>query len=183
MGKGWIKLHRKITEWEWYGDHNTTRLFIHLLATANYKDTKWQGRVIKRGQRVIGRMALAEEVGLSEQTIRTCLIRLKSTSEITTKSTNRFTVLTLENYDYYQSEEQSLTSQITAELTSKQPASNQQLTTSKEVKKVRKKEIYKNSDFKQINSKQVSQGKAIKCSAIEQLTDRSWFVDDKGKAK
>ena len=28
---GWIKLHRSTTEWEWYSDHNTTRLFIHLL--------------------------------------------------------------------------------------------------------------------------------------------------------
>ena len=31
---GWIKLHRKITEWEWYSDANTFRVFMHLLLTA-----------------------------------------------------------------------------------------------------------------------------------------------------
>ena len=28
---GWIKIHRKITEWEWYDDVNTFRLFMHLI--------------------------------------------------------------------------------------------------------------------------------------------------------
>ena len=33
---GFILLHRSILRWEWYGDLNTARLFIHLLLTVNY---------------------------------------------------------------------------------------------------------------------------------------------------
>ena len=28
MQQGWIKIHRQLTEWEWYDDLNTFRLFI-----------------------------------------------------------------------------------------------------------------------------------------------------------
>ena len=146
MSIGWVKLHRSIKDWEWYGDINCRLLMVHLIITVNYKDTKWQGHTIKRGQRVIGRIALAEEVGLSEQTIRTCLTRLKSTSEVTIKSTNRFSLLTLVKYNYYQAEEQPLTSQLTSQPTSNQPATNQQLTTSKECKNIKNKEFKKREE-------------------------------------
>lgn len=34
---GFILLHRSILRWEWYGDLNTARLFIHLLLTVNLR--------------------------------------------------------------------------------------------------------------------------------------------------
>ena len=40
---GFILLHRSILRWEWYGDLNTARLFIHLLLTVNYEPQRWQG--------------------------------------------------------------------------------------------------------------------------------------------
>jgi len=58
---GFIKLHRKIIEWEWYDDINTKCLFLHLLLTCNFEDKKWRGIDIKRGQIVTGRNRLAEE--------------------------------------------------------------------------------------------------------------------------
>ncbi len=122
---GFITLHRKITEWEWYDDVKTTRLFIHLLVTANWKDTKWHGVKILRGQRIISRDGLAKETHLSPQTVRTCLERLKSTNEITSKSTNTYTIVTLVNYNKYQDQS---TNEITSQPTNEQPAINQQST-------------------------------------------------------
>jgi hypothetical protein len=99
---GFIKIHRKITEWEWYNDLNTCRVFFHLIFTANYKDKPFQGRIIKRGQVVIGLKKLSEKVGLSVQQVRTSLNKLKSTNEITIESTNQFTLIALVNYSVYQ---------------------------------------------------------------------------------
>ena len=50
---GFILLHRSILRWEWYGDLNTARLFIHLLLTVNYEPQRWQGIAVERGQRVV----------------------------------------------------------------------------------------------------------------------------------
>ena len=44
---GWIKLHRKITEWEWYTDRNTLAVFLHLLIMANIEDKKYRGYDVK----------------------------------------------------------------------------------------------------------------------------------------
>ena len=43
MNIGWISLHRKTLEWEWFDDHNTFRIFVTLLLIANHKDKKWKG--------------------------------------------------------------------------------------------------------------------------------------------
>jgi hypothetical protein len=102
MTNGWIKLHRKITEWEWYKDLSTSKLFIHLVIMANHEDKNWKGVEVKRGQLITGRKVLAEETGLSEQQIRTSLTKLKSTSEITINSTNKYTIVTICEYETYQ---------------------------------------------------------------------------------
>lgn len=99
---GWIKTYRKLVKWEWYKDSAMVHLFIHLLITANYREEKWRGILIKRGQLITSRKMLSNQTGISEQSIRTCLERLKSTNEITIKSTNRNSIITVCNYDNYQ---------------------------------------------------------------------------------
>lgn len=127
---GWLSLHRAYLEWEWYDDHNVSRVFLHCLLKANYKDKRYKGKVIKRGSFITGRDILAAEVGLSVQSLRTSLDKLKSTSELTIKTTPKGTEIQVNNYEKYQ--------QVTSELTSNQPASNQQVTTTnKETSKQR----------------------------------------------
>lgn len=99
---GWIKLHRKILDWEWYDDANTFRVFIHLLLKANHDPIKWHGIQIKKGQIAVGRKQLAKELKLSEKNIRTALKHLISTNEVATKTTNLFSIITITNYDKYQ---------------------------------------------------------------------------------
>lgn len=125
---GFIKIHRKITEWGWYSDPNTKAVFLHFLFTANFKDTEWKGITIKAGQTIFGRKELAKTLGLTVQQVRTAIEHLKSTNEITTKSTNRFTVVTVVNWEKYQLLDDESTNKITTKSTNKQPTSNQQAT-------------------------------------------------------
>ena len=139
---GWVKIHRKMMEWEWYKDSNTKAVFLHLLLSASFKDSSFQGKKLEAGQVIIGRKSLAEKLGMSEQSIRTSLNRLKSTNEITIKPTNKYSIVTIVNWASYQLDDAEPTNKLTNELTNNQPTTNQQLTNKqphyKNVKKVKK---------------------------------------------
>lgn len=120
-----IQLHRKLLQWEWYDDINTKVLFIHLLLKANYKPKNWRGIDIWTGEVLTWRITLSDETGLTQQQIRTCLNKLKSTNEITIKTTNKYSLIKLTNYNEYQQ----INQQTTQQVTNKQPTSNQQVTT------------------------------------------------------
>jgi len=129
-GNGWIKLHRTIMDWEWYQDHNTTRLFIHLLLKANHKPNKWRGQVVDTGTVITGRKALASETGLTEQQVRYSLTKLKRTGNVTIKTTNKYSIIEVKSWGDYQESNQ----QNPQSLTNNEPTSNQQVTTNKKVK-------------------------------------------------
>ena len=155
MSEGWIKLHRKLTNWCWYKDKNTLGLFVHLLLKANHTDRQWGEKTIKRGRFITSSFRLAEESGLSRQQVRTSLKRLKSTNEITLWTTPKHTEIVINNYDDYQDPNQ-LSNQ---QLTNCQPTANQLLTTTKNdnnvknVKNVKKKHCASASLFDQFWSK------------------------------
>ena len=123
-GNGFILLHRKIIEWEWYQNPNTFRVFLHCLLMANYTDGRFEGMDIKRGQFVTSLPNLAKQTSLSVQQVRTSLAHLKSTGEITDSSTSKFRVITVVKYDQYQQDNRQNNSQSTGE----QQASNRQST-------------------------------------------------------
>lgn len=128
---GWIKLHRKMIEWEWFTDVNTCHLFLYLLLKANHKDKKWRGLLIKRGQFLTSLKTLTEVLPLSTQQIRTALLKLESTGEVTSQATNRNRLLTIVKYEEYQASD----SEVTSQATNKQQTDNKQITTTKEYKK------------------------------------------------
>lgn len=133
MPEGWIKLHRSLLNWEWYDDINTKVLFFHLLLSCNYEQKKWRGVNIEPGQIITGRYKLSEQTGLSEQQVRTSLSKLKSTNEITIKTTSKFSVITVVSWKSYQQPNQ----QPNQQSTNNQPTSNQQVTTTKEGKNIK----------------------------------------------
>ena len=131
---GFVKIHRKIVDWEWYTDINVKVLFLHCLLMANHKDNNWRGITIERGSFVTSYGKLADETGLSIQKVRTALKKLKSTGEITIKTTNKYTVISIKNYDLYQqkdAEQQAEQQTNNKQITNKQQTNNKQITTNK----------------------------------------------------
>ena len=123
---GFIKLHRKMIKWEWYQDANTFRVFVHLLLTANYERRRFEGMVIERGQRVTSIAKLSKELKVSVKAVRVALNHLQETNEVTCQGTPKFTVITVNNYDFYQkvdSDEQTMNRQLNGENTAS-PAAN-----------------------------------------------------------
>lgn len=148
----WIKIFRELLQWEWFQKAEMVQLFIYLLLKANCVDKQWQGITIKRGQLATSNATMRQDLRLSEQQIRTCIKRLISTGEITYKSTNRYVVITICNYDKYQEIGNSINEQnnepTNNQSTDEQRAINEQSTTTKEVKNIRSKE-YNIKDIKQ----------------------------------
>jgi len=169
----WIKIHKKITEWEWYSDTNTFSLFIHCLLLANRENKKWRWIEIPRGSFIMSLSHLANDTGMSVQNVRTSLLHLKSTNEITYKSTNKFSMITVVWYDKYQSNNWELTNKPTNKLTNNQQSTNNQLTTTKEYKNIRIKEDNINipfTTFRELYNKKIwDKNKCLK--KREKLTD------------
>lgn len=99
---GYIKLHRKFRNWEWYSEPVVKIVFLHLLITANWDDSRYKGHEIKAGQTIITVNGLAEELGFSVKQVRRAMEKLERTGEISKKRANRFTVVTIENWGFYQ---------------------------------------------------------------------------------
>ena len=127
-----IKLYRKLAEWEWYQDSKMVHLFIHLLINANFKDHNWRGILIKRGQLPTGINSLYEKTHISKQSIRTCIKKLKLTGELTIKTTNNYSIITLCNFESYQNNNKQINTRNNKQLTNNQHTTNKQLTTLKE---------------------------------------------------
>lgn len=77
-------------------------VFLHLLLTANIRDCDFQNTTVRRGEKVISYANLAAETGLSIKQVRTALKHLKETGEVACRSTNKYTIVTVKNYDKYQ---------------------------------------------------------------------------------
>lgn len=134
--EGFIKLHRKMLQWEWYTDINTKTVFLHCLFMANWKDSRFMGVDVPRGSFVSSYTQLAAQTKLSVQNVRTAINHLKSTGELTVRTTSKFSVITVINYNLYQDDNRQSNSQPTGD----QQATNRHLTTIEERKNIRKEE-------------------------------------------
>lgn len=125
-------MHRDILEWEWYQHPTISRLYFHLLLKVNYTDKKWQGILVKRGQLITSTKHLAIELNLSIQKIRTAQQKLQDSGDIKVHTTNRYTLITIVDYDKTQTSRVINNKPIVAPVTTKKQRANNQLTTTKE---------------------------------------------------
>lgn len=111
--QGYIKLHRQITEWEWYKNIPVKILFLHCLLRANHADKKWQGILIKKGSFITSLDNLAFETGLTKRQVRTALDKLKMTHELTHQTTHQYSIIIINNWDKFQIDDTPLDTQAT----------------------------------------------------------------------
>ena len=118
MAEPFIKIYRKMLEWEWYDDLNTFKLFIHCLLKANWQETQWHGVTIQPGQFITSLSSLSRETHLTIKQVRTALAHLQTTGEIASecyfsgkvganeranKGQAKFRIITVIKWDDYQS--------------------------------------------------------------------------------
>lgn len=99
----YVKISRKILDWEWYTDINTKVLFLHILLKANWKPSRFQGTEVPRGSLVTSQQNMATETGLTIKNVRTALKHLENTGEVAVSRHPKFSVITVKNYNQYQS--------------------------------------------------------------------------------
>lgn len=88
--EGYIILHKKLLEWQYYQNPNMVLLFIHLLLIAN-----------EEGNVNTTLKELERDTGLSIKVIRNCLAKLEKGMILGTKRAQKNTYLTICNFEDY----------------------------------------------------------------------------------
>lgn len=101
---GFIKTYRSLLSWEWHDNAYVLSVFMHCLLLANWQDKKWHGKVIRRGSLITSFQRLADTCGIAINTCRNACEKLQETGELTIETTNKYTLITVNNYDRYQVE-------------------------------------------------------------------------------
>ena len=115
--KGYIALYRKLLDSPIFKNQNTLQVAIYCLLKATHKEHSQtvgdQVVKLKAGQLVTGRKRMAQDCNLSEQSVRTTMRNLEKLDFLTIKSTNKFSVVTVLNWESYQLTNQQTTSSLT----------------------------------------------------------------------
>ena len=130
--EGWIKLWRKSLESGLLQNPHVWTFWTWCLLKASHRHHRqmvgWQTVDLEPGQFVFGRDKAAHELNMSSQTVRTCVDKLRRMGNITTKATNKFTIISIVNWEAYQQEGQEANQQANQQhnqhVTSSQPAAN-----------------------------------------------------------
>jgi len=141
---GYIKLSRNVRYNGWLSNPSLWAFWCWCLLKASYKPIDvvvgHQSVHLEAGQFIFGRHKAAKELNQSEQSIRTHLkYCLEKDKNLTIKTTNKFSIITVVNWDSYQNIENESNQQSNQPLTNNQPATNhkQEVQEVKEVKKKR----------------------------------------------
>jgi len=153
--EGWIKLYRRLEDWQWINKPEMVSIFVYCLIRANHSDCVWQNIEIKRGTFITSPEKLSNKLGIKYQSVRTCLMRLEKTGEINKQTTNKYTIITVNNYDSYQYEQQTKIIKTNKQLTNNQQTTNKQLTTDKNEKNNKNENNEKNKDIVEASSTEI----------------------------
>ncbi|CUD15027.1 DnaD domain protein [Staphylococcus aureus] len=128
---GWISIDRSIQNHWLFKEKRTFSKFeawIYLLMEANYSKAKVpignQIVTVERGQRLTSILTLSDLFNWSRFKVKTFLDLLESDGMLEVKTTSKYTLITIVNYDFYQSEQGRNQHQNDIKPTSKQHQSN-----------------------------------------------------------
>ena len=123
---GWIKLHRKLLDNCIADKPDYLALWVTLLLLASHEESTFlfnnKKEILKPGQLITGRLALAEKTGIAASQVYKILKYLELEHQIEQQKTSRFTLVTIVNWTTYQQKEQQ-----------KEQPSNNQVTTGEQL--------------------------------------------------
>ena len=178
---GWIKIHRQSLNSSVMAKPKTWYIWCWCLMKATHVSQKFpfNGKDVelKPGQFITGRSkALKELKKITPMSYRIALDYLKTTNRITIKTTNKFTIISICNWDEYQVK---TTSKTTSKTTNQQPTSNQPATTYKNNKnKKNDKNNINNLTKDDFNEIRIKYGISIK-DVIEKYDDMVLWAKEK----
>lgn len=109
MNRGYVRLWRKSLDSGLLRRPKVWAFFCYCLLKASHKTRKAvvgrQEIILQPGQFIFGRRVAAEETGLTEREIRTSCQSLTNLEIMTSKTTNKFSIITIVNWDTYQAPE------------------------------------------------------------------------------
>ena len=136
MAEAFIKICRKMLNWEWYDDTNTFRLFMHCLLRANWKAGSWHGIDYDAGEFITSLPTLAAETHLSIRQVRVALDHLKMTGELTDRRQGNARIITVVKWNEYQTHDRPDDIPVTDE----RQTNDRPMTADKEYKEYKEKE-------------------------------------------
>ena len=152
--KGFIKLDRAIFEHWIFQDAEKFKAFVDLIQLMRWKDEKLiiGNKVIEipRGSYYTSELKLAERWGWSRNKIRDYLKLLESEGMIIKKGTTKGTMLTLENYDFYQGDGTTEKQQKNNEKDIKKTSEGTTEKHQKNIKRYTKEEIKEYKEIKEV---------------------------------
>ena len=170
---GWVKFPRDLVNWQWYDDPEVIRLFFHLLLTVNFEPKNWQGISVEKWQTITSLQKLSETLGISYQQARTAIDKLKSTGDITVKTTNRYSIITITCDIIQQANQQTEQQSINNQTTGQSTVNQQQLKNIRieEVKNERKEEEKKEYILSPAQNSQADKSKKFVKPTIQEIAD------------
>lgn len=102
---GWYKQSRSYPERPWFKDASMVQLYDYLKSVAYVTDGRYDGVTIRRGSCPTTRAEMMEATGMSYKKVDRCLNALKNYGEIIVKGNNRFTIVTICDYDSLQTQD------------------------------------------------------------------------------
>lgn len=99
MSGGWYKQQRNLSQRPWFKNASMVQLYHYLKERAYVTDGPYEGKIIRRGSCPVTRSELMEVTGMSYSTLDRVLSKLVSYGEIIVRGNNRFSIVTICDYD------------------------------------------------------------------------------------
>jgi len=144
---GWISIHRKLLDSAVFDNPELLKMWVWCLLKATHTEHKQliglQEENLEIGQFIFGRKVAARELKMSESKVYRFLKSLETRNRIEVKTNNKYSVVTIVNYAYYQDKE----CNIEQQMNNKRTTNEQQMNTNNKVSKVNNKNTDTYDDF------------------------------------
>ena len=132
---GWIKLHRKLLDSAVFDNEKLLKIWIWCLIKASHQDIEIvvgnQLVQLQAGQFVFGRKKASVELGISETMVYKYMKMLANMGMLDIKPNNKFSVVTIEKWDFYQGSDADVEQQTIQQRNSRRTTKGQQRNTNR----------------------------------------------------
>ena len=109
MHRGYVKIWRKLEDSFFFKDSQAVHLWVHILTSVNHKNKEFmfnnKKQICKKGSMVTGMNKLSENTGINKSKIKRILDMLESETLIETLRNNKFSIISVVNWEKYQPSE------------------------------------------------------------------------------